>query len=97
MDEELFPEETIKRLTEPEGASPRNSKYYESMVVDIEAYTEHALKLQMAVVVAESQLEDAYQKQREAETAVDDARAKLLEHLNSIRGTHVTLRGGRHE
>lgn len=97
MDEEFFTEETINRLTIPEGASPRNSEYYESLVVDIETYTEHALKLQMAVVVAESQLEDACQKQREAETAVDDARAKLREHLNIIRGTHVTLRKGRHE
>ena len=40
MDEELFTEETIKRLTEPEGAAPRN---YESMVVDIETYTNHTL------------------------------------------------------
>lgn len=97
MDEEFFTEETVNRLTIPEGASPRNSEYYESLVVDIETYTEHALKLQMAVFEAESQLEDACQKQREAETAVDDARAKLREHLNIIRGTHVTLRGGRHE
>lgn len=83
MDEELFTEEAIKRLTEPEGAAPRNSEYYESMVVDIETYTNHALKLQMAVV--------------EAEAALDDARAKLQEHLDIIRKTHVTLRRGRHE
>ena len=97
MDEELFTEEAINRLTIPEGASPRNSEYYESLVVDIETYTNHALKLQRAVIEAESQLEDACQKQREAETAVNDARAKLREHLSLIRGTHVTLRGGRHE
>ena len=89
MDEELFTEETIKRLTEPEGAAPRNSEYYKSMVVDIETYTEHALKLQLAIVEAESQLENARQKhlevvshlkdllekRRKAATAVDDARA----------------------
>ena len=97
MDEELFTEETIKRLTIPEGASPKNSEYYETLVVDIETYTNHALKLQMAVVAAEDALDDAFQKRREAKAALDDARAKLQEHLNLIRKTHVTLRGGRHE
>ena len=111
MDEEFFTEETIKRLTEPEGAAPRNSEYYTSMVVDIETYTEHALKLQLAIVEAESQLENARQKhlevvshlkdllekRRKAATAVDDARVKLEEHLNVVRKTHVTLRGGSHE
>ena len=97
MDEELFTEETINRLTEPEGAAPRNAEYYEALVVDIFTYTEHALKLQLAVVVAESYLEHAKQKRREAATALDDARAKLENHLNTVRGTHVTLRGGLHE
>ena len=97
MDEELFTEEAINRLTIPEGASPRNSEYYESLVVDIETYTNHALKLQMAIVVAEAALDDACQQQREAKAALDDARAKLQEHLDIIRKTHVTLRKGRHE
>ena len=97
MDEELFTEETVARLTIPEGASPRNSEYYESLVVDIETYTNHALKLQMAIVVAEAALDDACQQQREAKAALDDARAKLQEHLDIIRKTHVTLRKGRHE
>ena len=97
MDEELFTEEAINRLTIPEGASPRNSEYYESLVVDIETYTNHALKLQMAVVVAKDALDDACQQQREAKAALDDAKTKLQEHLNIIRKTHVTLRGGRHE
>ena len=97
MDEELFTEETIKRLTEPEGAAPRNAEYYESLVVDIETYTNHALELQMAVVVAEAALDDACQQQREAKAALDDARAKLREHLDSVRKTHVTLRKGPHE
>ena len=97
MDEELFTEETVARLTIPEGASPRNSEYYESLVVDIETYTNHALKLQMAIVVAEAALDDACQQQREAKAALDDAKAKLQEHLDIVRKTHVTLRGGRHE
>ena len=104
MDEELFTEETINRLTIPEGASPRNSEYYESMVVDIETYTNHALKLQRAIIAAEDALDDACQQRREAEAAqreakaaLDDARAKLQEHLDIIRKTHVTLRKGRHE
>ena len=111
MDEEFFTEEAIKRLTEPEGAAPRNSEYYESLVVDIETYTEHALKLQMAIIEAETQLESTRQKHREVEshlndlakqrreaaTAVKSARAKLQEHLDLVRKTHVTLRGGRHE
>ena len=111
MDEELFTEETIKRLTEPEGAAPRNSEYYETLVVDIETYTNHALKLQMAVIEAETQLENARQKYREVESHLNDlamqrredaivvknARAKLQEHLDSVRKTHVTLRKGRHE
>ena len=97
MDEELFTEEAINRLTIPEGASPRNSEYYESLVVDIETYTNHALKLQMAIVVAEAALDDACQQQREAKAALDDAKAKLQEHLDIVRKTHVTLRGGRHE
>ena len=96
MDEELFTEEAIKRLTEPEGADPRNSEHYTSMVVDIETYTEHALQLQLAIVEAESQLENAEQKhreaaanvydarmkRREAATVLSDARAKLEKHLN---------------
>ena len=97
MDEELFTEETVARLTIPEGASPRNSEYYESLVVDIETYTNHALKLQMAIVVAEAALDDACQQQREAKAALDDAKAKLQEHLDIVRKTHVTLRKGRHE
>ena len=97
MDEELFTEEAINRLTIPEGAAPRNAEYYETLVVDIETYTNHALKLQMAVVVAEAALDDACQQQREAKAALDDARAKLQEHLDIIRKTHVTLRKGRHE
>ena len=111
MDEELFTEETINRLTIPEGASPRNAEYYESLVVDIETYTNHALKLQMAIIEAETQLESARQKHREVEShlndlakqrreaaiAVKNARAKLQEHLDIIRKTHVTLRKGRHE
>ena len=95
MDEELFTEETVKRLTEPEGAAPRNSKYYNALVVDIETYTEHALGLQLAIIAAESQLENASQKLRKAATAVDDARDRLEKHLNTIRETYVTLRGGR--
>ena len=104
-------EETIKRLAEPEGAAPRNSEYYKSLVVDIESYTKHALKLQLAIIEAESQLENARQKhlevvshlkdllekRRKAATAVDDARVKLEEHLNVVRETYVTLRGGCHE
>ena len=97
MDEELFTEEAINRLTIPEGASPRNSEYYESLVVDIETYTNHALKLQRAIIAAEDALDDACQQQREAKAALDDARAKLQEHLDIIRKTHVTLRKGRHE
>ena len=97
MDEELFTEEAIKRLTEPEGAARRNSGYYESLVVDIETYTNHALKLQMAIVEAKAALDDACQQQREAKAALDDARAKFREHLGIVRGTHATLRGGRHE
>ena len=97
MDEELFTEEAINRLTEPEGAAPRNAEYYESLVVDIETYTNHALKLQMAIVVAEAALDDACQQQREAKAALDDARAKLREHLDAVRKTHVTLRGIHHE
>ena len=97
MDEELFTEEAINRLTIPEGASPRNSEYYESLVVDIETYTNHALKLQMAIVEAGAALDDACQQRREAKAALDDARAKLQEHLDIIRKTHVTLRKGRHE
>ena len=97
MDEELFTEEAINRLTIPEGASPRNSEYYESLVVDIETYTNHALKLQMAIVVAEAALDDACQQQREAKAALDDARAKLREHLDAVRETQVTLRGIHHE
>ena len=111
MDEELFTEEAIKRLTEPEGAAPRNPEYYESLVVDIETYTNHALKLQMAVIEAEAALDDARQKHREVESHLNDlamqrredaivvknARAKVQEHLDSVRKTHVTLRKGRHE
>ena len=111
MDEEFFTEEAIKRLTEPEGAAPRNSEYYESLVVDIETYTNHALKLQMVIVEAEAALDDARRKHREVEShlndlamhrreaaiAVKNAKAKLQEHLDSVRKTHVTLRGGRHE
>ena len=111
MDEELFTEEAIKRLTEPEGAAPRNSEYYKALVVDIETYTEHALKLQLAVVEAESNLAKAKRRHRkadlrlakaskqwsEADKAEDDARAKLEKHLNVVRRTHVTLRGGCHE
>ena len=111
MDEELFTEEAIKRLTIPEGASPRNSEYYESLVVDIETYTNHALKLQMAVIEAESKLAKAKRRQRkadlrlakaiqqwgEADKAKDDARAKLQEHLDIVRKTHATLRGGHRE
>ena len=111
MDEELFTEETVARLTIPEGASPRNSEYYESLVVDIETYTNHALKLQMAVIEAESKLAKAKRRHRkadlrlakasqqwsEADRALDDARAMLEKHLNLIRKTHVTLRKGRHE
>ena len=97
MDEELFTEETVKRLTEPEGAATRNSEYYEILVVDIENYTMQALKLQRAVILAEDALEDACQKRQEAATAVDDARAKLREHLDAVRETHVTLRGGHRE
>ena len=111
MDEELFTEETVARLTIPEGASPRNSEYYESLVVDIETYTNHALELQMAVIEAESKLAKAKRRHRkadlrlakasrqwsEADKAEDDARAKLREHLDSVRKTHVTLRGIHHE
>ena len=111
MDEELFTKEAIKRLTKPEVLVPRNPEHYETTVMDIFAYTEHALKLQLAIVVAESHLEhakqkhqeagallqDARQKRCEAATAVDDAKAKLENHLNAVRGTHVTLRGGLHE
>lgn len=94
MDEELFGEEVIDRLTIPEGASPRNSEHYETLVVDIETYTKHALKLQTAIVAAEDALDDACRQQREAKAALDNARAKLQEHLDLIRNTHVTLRGG---
>ena len=111
MDEELFTEEAAKRLTEPEGAAPRNSEYYETLVVDIETYTNHALKLQTAVIEAESKLAKAKRRHRkadlrlakasqqwsEADRALDDARAMLEKHLNLIRKTHVTLRKGRHE
>ena len=97
MDEELFTKETIKRLTIPEGASPKNSEHYETLVVDIKTYTMQALKLQRAVILAEDALEDACQKQQEAATAVDDARAKLREHLDAVCETHVTLRKGPHE
>lgn len=86
MDEELFTEEAINRLTE-----------YARIVVDIKTYTMDALKLQMAVIVAEDALDDACQQQREAKAALDDAKAKLQEHLDIIRKTHVTLRKGRHE
>lgn len=79
--------------------------------MDIETYTNHALKLQMAIIEAETQLENARQKHREVEshlndlakqrreaaTAVKNARAELQEHLDSVRKTHVTLRKGRHE
>ena len=47
MDEELFTEETIKRLTEPEGAVPRDSEYYETLIANIE----HILKWQSAIAV----------------------------------------------
>ena len=111
MDEELFTEEAVNRLTEPEGASPRNSEYYETLVVDIETYTKHALELQMAIVEAETNLENAKRRHRkadsrlvkasrqwsEADRALDDARAKLKEHLELVRKTHVTLRGTRYE
>ena len=111
MDEELFTEETIKRLTEPEGAAPRNSEYDKTLVVDIETYTKHALGLQLAIVEAETNLANAKQKHREAEARVQDAslqwlkaattlhaaRVKLEKHLNIIRKSHVTLRGGPHE
>ena len=109
MDEELFTEEAINRLTEPEGASPRNAEYYESLVVDIETYTNHALELQMAVIEAASKLAKAKRRHRkadlrlakasrqrsEADKAEDDARAKLQEYLDIVRKTHVTLRKGR--
>ena len=111
MDEELFTEEAIKRLTEPEGDAPRSPEYNQTLVVDIETYTEHALKLQLAVVEAESNLAKAKRRHRkadlrlakaskqwsEADKAEDDARAKLEKHLGIVRGTHVTLRGGPHE
>ena len=97
MDEELFTKEAVKRLTELEGASPKSSECYETMVVDIETYTMQALKLQRAVIAAEDALDDACQQQREAKAALDDARAKLREHLDAIRGTRVTLRKGPHE
>lgn len=111
MDEELFTEETIKRLTEPEGAAPRNSEYYESLVVDIEAYTRQALALRTIVANAESNLDkardalkaakgllDAARKDwSEAEAALDYATTNLQNHLNAVRGTRVTLRGVHHE
>ena len=111
MDEELFTEETIKRLTEPEGAAPRNSEHYETLVVDIETYTKHALKLQLAIIEADSKLAKATRKHQkasarvreaskqwdEAEAALDDAMDEFKKHLDIIRDTHVTLRKGRHE
>ena len=111
MDEELFTKETIKRLTEPQITTPRNSEYYKALVEDIETYTEHALKLQLAMIRAESQLENAKRRHRkadsriakasqqwaEADRAVDEARAKLEKHLGIVRKTYVTLRGGPHE
>ena len=111
MDEELFTEETIKRLTEPEGAAPRNSEHYETLVVDIETYTKHALKLQMAIIEADSKLAKATRKHQkasarvreaskqwdEADAALDDAMDELKKHLDIIRDTHVTLRKVPHE
>ena len=101
MDEVIFDEETIKRLTEPEGAATR----------DIETYTKHALKLQLAIAAAESQLENAKKKHRkaaerlkdasqqwaEADKALDEARAKLDNHLDAVREKYATLRGGHRE
>ena len=111
VDEELFTEETIKRLTEPEGAAPRNSEHYETLVLDIETYTKHALKLQLAIIEADSKLAKATRKHQkasarvreaskewdEAEAALDDAMDEFKKRLDIIRDTHVTLRKGPHE
>ena len=111
MDEELFTEETIKRLTEPEGAAPRNSEHYETLVLDIETYTKHALKLQLAIIEADSKLAKATRKHQkasarvreaskewdEANAALDDAMDEFKKHLDIIRDTHVTLRKVPHE
>ena len=59
-----------------------------------EAQLENARQKLLEVM---SHLEDLLEKRRKAATAVDDARVKLEEHLNVVRETYVTLRGGCHE
>ena len=109
----LTPEETqvLQEMLEKKGNETMDEELFTTLVVDIETYTNHALKLQMAVIEAESKLAKAKRRHRkadlrlakasrqwsEADKAEDDARAKLQEHLDSVRKTHVTLRGIHHE
>ena len=93
------------------GNEPMGSEHYETLVLDIETYTKHALKLQMAIIEADSKLAKATRKHQkasarvreaskewdEAEAALDDAMDEFKKHLDIIRNTHVTLRKGSHE
>ena len=77
----------------------------------IERLTEHDLKLQLAMIEAETHLANAKQKHRESEACLQDAsqqwgkavaaladsRVKLAERLGIVRTTHVSSRDCRHK
>ena len=101
--------ETAKDIESKKGC--REPEHYETLVVDIETYTKHALKLQMAIIEADSKLAKATRKHQkasarvreaskewdEADAALDNAMEEFKKHLDIIRDTHVTLRKGPHE
>ena len=81
-------------VPEPVALALEPAESSRTQVVEAESQLENARQKHLEVV---SHLKDLLEKRRKAATAVDDARAKLEKHLNIIRKTHVTLRGGCHE
>ena len=103
----LTPEETqvLQEMLEKKGNETMDEELFKRVEVDIEKFTCAAMKLQVDVIDAETQLNDAKQQWAEAEKALEvarlrwvdaedtleKARGRLNHHLDSVRGMKVAM------